>query len=414
MKSPRRSFLQAAVTLAGLPGRLILGCNEPLPAGSRCSNFRGLIPKTGEPESDPRLFRTVVRRQGDEGVHTYRIPGLACSATGTLLAVFDIRHQGSGDLPADIDVGLMRSTDLGRTWQKMQVILDFDKNEQDSQGNGVGDPSILVDRRTGHIFVAALWSKGNRGWQGSGPGLSPEETGQLVMVKSSDDGLTFSKPTNISARIKGRDPKWRLCFQAPGSGIQLQDGTLVFPSQYRDAEAVAHSSFIYSKDSGESWAISAPAIPGKTPTSESMIAQLPDGRLVLTMRDESRQGMRAWASYQWEGDLSTGRWSEPWWVNPDPTCMASLVSHPKGFLIFSNPNSSRQRIALTIRTSMDGGKTWLSGKLLDERPSQYSSMAVLPDGSIGVLYETGPKSGVESLTFARVPLEWITEAKQSF
>jgi len=129
------------------------------------------------------------------------------------------------------------------------------------------------------------------------------------------------------------------------------------------------------------------------------------------MRDESRPGKRAWAAYEWKGDLGSGKWSEPWWVNPDPTCMASLVSHPKGLLLFSNPNSSRQRIALTIRASTDGGKTWSAGKLLDERPCQYSSMTVLPDGSIGVLYETGPKSGVEQLAFARFPLEWVTQAK---
>ena len=360
---------------------------------------------------DPAVFRTVVRKQGDDNVHTYRIPGLACSTKGTLLAVFDLRHKHSGDLPADIDVGLMRSTDMGKTWQKMQVVMDYDKNEKDARGNGVGDPSILVDRKTGNIFVAALWSKGNRGWNGSGPGLTPEETGQFVIAKSSDDGLTWAKPMNISATLKGRDAKWRLCFQGPGRGIQLQDVTLVFPAQYRDADAVAHSCFIYSKDGGESWAISAPAIPGKKPTSESMIAQLPDGNLVLTMRDESRPGKRAWSAYEWKGDLGSGKWSEPWWVNPDPTCMASLVSHPRGLLLFSNPNSSRQRIALTIRASTDGGKTWSTGKLLDERPCQYSSMTVLPDGSIGVLYETGPKSGVEQLAFASFPLEWVTQAK---
>ncbi|NDH07885.1 exo-alpha-sialidase, partial [bacterium] len=117
--------------------------------------------------TEPGIFRTIVRKQGDEGVHTYRIPGLACSNKGTLLAVFDLRHKNSGDLPADVDVGLARSFDQGKTWQKNQVILDYDKNEKDSKGNGVGDPCILVDKKTGDIFVAALWSKGNRGWNGS-------------------------------------------------------------------------------------------------------------------------------------------------------------------------------------------------------------------------------------------------------
>lgn len=360
---------------------------------------------------DPRVFRAVVRKQGDEGVHTYRIPGLACSNKGTLLAVFDLRHKNSGDLPADVDVGLARSIDQGKTWQKNQVILDYDKNEKDSKGNGVGDPCILVDRKTGTIFVAALWSKGNRGWNGSGPGLSPEETGQFVITKSSDDGVTWSKPINITAKIKGRDAKWRLCFQGPGSGIQLKDGTLVFPAQYREASGIAHSCFIFSSDSGDTWTISSPAIPGKPPTSESQIAELNDGSLLLSMRDESRSGKRAWARFQPDSGLAGGKWVENWSVVDDPTCMASLIRHPDGLLFFSNPASPKQRVALTVRASSDNGKTWSKGRLIDPRPSSYSSMTVLNDGSIGVLYECGPRSGIETLSFVRFRPEWILEGE---
>ncbi|NBR06798.1 MAG: exo-alpha-sialidase [Planctomycetes bacterium] len=360
---------------------------------------------------DPGVFRAVVRKQGDEGVHTYRIPGLACSNKGTLLAVFDLRHKNSGDLPADVDVGLARSIDQGKTWQKNQVILDYDKNEKDSKGNGVGDPCILVDRKTGTIFVAALWSKGNRGWNGSGPGLSPEETGQFVITKSSDDGVTWSKPINITAKIKGRDAKWRLCFQGPGSGIQLKDGTLVFPAQYREASGIAHSCFIFSSDSGDTWTISSPAIPGKPPTSESQIAELNDGSLLLSMRDESRSGKRAWARFQPDSGLAGGKWVENWSVVDDPTCMASLIRHPDGLLFFSNPSSPKQRVALTVRASSDNGKTWSKGRLIDPRPSSYSSMTVLNDGSIGVLYECGPRSGIETLSFVRFRPEWILEGE---
>lgn len=361
--------------------------------------------------TEPGIFRTIVRKQGDEGVHTYRIPGLACSNKGTLLAVFDLRHKNSGDLPADVDVGLARSFDQGKTWQKNQVILDYDKNEKDSKGNGVGDPCILVDKKTGDIFVAALWSKGNRGWNGSGPGLTPEETGQFVIIKSSDDGVTWSKPINITANIKGRDSKWRLCFQGPGNGIQLKDGTLVFPAQYRESNGVAHSCFIFSTDSGDTWTISPPAIPGKQPTSESQIAELKDGSLLLTMRDESRSGKRAWARFQPASGLSGGKWMETWSVVDDPTCMASLISHPNGLLFFSNPASSKQRVALTVRASSDNGKTWNKGKLIDPRPSSYSCMTVLNDGSIGVLYECGARSGIETLSFARFSPEWILEGE---
>ncbi len=257
-----------------------------------------------------------------------------------------------------------------------------------------------MDRKSGTIYVAALWSKGNRGWNGSGPGLKPDETGQFVLTKSTDDGLTWSKPVTITPQVK--DPKWRLCFAGPGGGIQLRDGTLVFAAQYRDADGAAHSCFVSSRD-GEAWKISAAAVPGQTPTSESQVAELADGSLLLSMRDESRSGLRLWARY----DRRTGTWGEPWRALPDPTCMASLIRHPEGTLLFTNPNSAKRRVALTVRASSDDGKTWSDGRLLDPRPSAYSCLAVLADGSVGVLYECGDKTGVETLTFARFSLDWV-------
>jgi len=362
-----------------------------------------------QPGKQDEIVRTVLRRQGDDQVHTYRIPGLACTPEGTLIAVFDVRHDNAADLPGDIDVGMMRSTDNGSTWSTMQIILDFDKNERDAHGNGVGDPAVLVDRTNGHILVAALWSKGDRAWNGSRPGLTPDETGQMVLTRSTDDGKTWSKPSNITQRIAGRDPKWRLLFNGPGNGIQLRDGTLVFAAQFRNAEGIPHSCLIFSTDGGDTWAISPPAIASQPPTSEAQVAELADGSLLLTMRDESRSGERAWARFTWKDDLTRGSWSDPWFIVPDPTCMASLIRHPNGPLLLSNPNAEKQRIALTIRTSTDEGKTWSDGRLLDPRPCAYSCMTVLKDGSIGVLYECGDKSSVETLTFARFPLERAQE-----
>ncbi len=367
------------------------------------------LPADKQPQGitdDPRGFRKILRKPGDEGSKAYRIPGLATTPKGTLLAVFDIRHDGGGDLPANIDVGLMRSIDDGETWSAMQPILDFDKTEANSRGNGVGDPTILVDRQTGTVWVAALWSKGNRGWNGSGPGLTPDETGQFVLTKSSDDGVTWSPPINITKQVKA--PQWRLCFNGPGAGIQTTDGTLVVPAQFRDADGTAHSCFVFSRDHGDSWTISPAAIPGPKPTSESQIAELADGSLLLSMRDESRSGKRVWARWTWNKaddarEHGYGRWSEPWFTVPDPTCMASLLRHPHGELLFSNPNSATQRVALTIRSSTDNGHTWSDGRLLDPRGCMYSCLTVLKDGRIGIVYEVAG-----TLTFARFPLEWLT------
>ncbi len=365
------------------------------------------LPRDQQPREpgiqDPNVFHRVIRQSGDDGVKVYRIPGLATSNKGTLLAVFDIRHDGGADLPGNIDVGLMRSTDDGANWSAMQTILDFDKNVAGSRGNGVGDPTILVDRTTGTIFVAALWSQGNRSWNGSGPGLTPAETGQFVLTKSSDDGATWSAPINITQQVKR--PEWRLLFQGPGAGIQTKDGALIFPAQFKGADNVPHSCFIVSRDHGEHWAISPAALPSTPPTSESQIVELPDGALLLSMRDESRSGQRAWARWEWATNPAKGvegKWVAHWSTVPDPTCMASLLQVPNGPLLFSNPNSSKQRIALTIRASNDGGRQWSNGRLLDSRGCMYSCLTVTKSGEIGVLYEVAG-----GLTFARFPREWV-------
>jgi sialidase-1 len=353
---------------------------------------------------DPRIKRVVVRREGDDGSKSYRIPALTVTPKGTLVAAFDIRWNGSADLPADIDVGVMRSTDQGDTWGPMIVAMDYDKSVANSRGNGVGDPAILVDRTTGHLFLAALWSQGDNAWNGSGPGLTPEETGQLVIARSTDDGLTWEKPVSITPQIK--QPEWRLCFNGPGAGIQLEDGTLVFPAQFRDARGKTSSCFIFSRDQGEKWQISPAAIPDDPPTSESQIVQLPDGSLLMTMRNESRFPQRLWSRWLWTDQLENGQWVETRTDVPDPVCMAGLTIHPAGYVLLSNNNSDR-RERMTLRFSSDGNE-WSAGKLLDPRPSAYSCLAVLTTGEIGILYECGEHS-VQTLTFARFPLDWVLD-----
>lgn len=151
---------------------------------------------------------------------------------------------------------------------------------------------------------------------------------------------------------------------------------------------------------GATWRISPPAIPAKPPTSEAQLAECSDGSLLLSMRNEARAGQRAWA--RWKDD----KWSEPWLAVTDPTCQASLIRHPHGELLLSNPNNPKRRDHLTIRHSTDNGQTWSDGKLLDPGFSMYSCMTVLRDGRIGILYESGDTAG---LVFARFPLEWVLE-----
>ena len=368
---------------ADMDRRVVASCAELVFAR------RGAIEPAGRPTA--QRIGVAVRTAGQDGCHTSRIPGLVTSNAGTLIAVYDNRYRSAGDLPGDIDVGMSRSIDGGRTWAPMRVIMDMG-DEEKWRFDGVGDPAVLVDRQTGAIWVAATWSHGNRSWNGSGPGLEPAETGQLMLVHSVDDGVTWSDPVNITRQVK--DPSWRFVLQGPGKGITLRDGTLVFAAQYRSADespfsGKPFSTLIWSKDRGRSWHIGSGV---KVDTTEAQLVELDDGALMINCRD-NRRGSRS--------VYTTRDLGETWQVHPtsrsalpEPTCMASLIrlEHEElgALLVFSNPATVDERRDMTLKVSRDEGASWPARwhTLYDQRPGfGYSCLTRVDRDHVGVLYE---------------------------
>jgi sialidase-1 len=64
---------------------------------------------------------------------------------------------------------------------------------------------------------------------------------------------------------------------------------------------------------------------------------------------------------------------------------------------------------MTVRLSEDEGRTWPISRQIDSRPAGYSCLAVLRDGTIGLLYETDESNSIGTLTFARFSLNWLEE-----
>ncbi len=199
-----------------------------------------------------------VRHAGDDGAASFRIPGLVTTNKGTLLGVYDVRYNNSADLQEWVDIGLSRSTDGGQTWEKMRLPMKFGEyGGLPKAQNGVGDPAILVDKQTGTIWIVAAWTHGmgnGRAWVNSQPGMDLNHTAQLMMVKSDDDGLTWSEPINVTEQVK--QPEWYFLLQGPGRGISMKDGTIVFASQYIGADRIPNAGIIYSKGHGKTWEIS--------------------------------------------------------------------------------------------------------------------------------------------------------------
>lgn len=356
----------------------------------------------------------ILHRQGEAGCHTFRIPGLARTPEGTLLAVYDMRYESSRDLQGHMDIGLSRSTDGGKTWEAPRPIMDRGEwGGKPEAENGCSDPNILVDPESGRIFVTALWSHGKPGthqWRGKGsePGFEIGVTAQFLCVTSDDDGRTWSEPENWTRRMK-REAGWWLFAPAPGNGIALPDGTLVLPTQGRDEEGFPFSNLSWSRDGGETWTVSEPA---RRDTTESAVARLSDGSLLLNMRDNRNREDKSETNGR---ALSvTSDLGATWTVHPadhgalpEPTCMASMISHTladgRHVLLFSNPRDKKARRNITLQASFDDGKTWPEEHriLLDEGKSRgYSCLAMVDDRTVGILYE----SSIADLVFQTVPL----------
>lgn len=357
-----------------------------------------------------------IHSRGQFHCHTFRIPGIARAMDGSLVAVYDMRYLSARDLQGHMDIGLSRSTDGGQTWADPVPIMDMGEFEGKPQAeNGCSDPNILVDPQTGEIFVSAIWTHGKPGthqWTGKGsePGHDRSHSSQFMMVRSRDHGKSWSAPENLTKQIK--DASWYLFAPAPGNGIALRDGTLVMPTQGRDADGLPFSNLMISRDHGATWTVSTHA---RSNTTECSAVQLSDEAVLLNMRDNRNRADQS--STNGRALSLTRDLGKTWSVHPadhgalpEPVCMASMISHtlPDGrnILLFSNPRHKTARREMTLQVSFDDGKTWPESHhmLLDAAGGAYSSLVMIDAQTLGILYE----SSQADLVFQKIALnEWI-------
>ena len=321
------------------------------------------------------------------GYPVYRIPALAVANDGTLLAAYDGRPS-MADVPSNIALLVRRSRDGGRTWDPRQVV------RADTAPLGFGDPSLLVDRATGRIFLFHAASV-RRGFAGSAAGSSDSDPDVLHadLSWSDDHGLTWMH-RRLTSAVK--DPAWGGIFASSGSGIQLRGGRLLQPFVIRHRGA-NWAAALLSDDHGATWRMGGLAGPG---ADESEVAELEDGTLLLNSRAKpfrlvarSRDGGGSWGPFAPDTALA------------DPANNAGLLALRGGaWLLLSHTADRERRVNLELRLSCDGGLTWAVGRTLVPGPAAYSTLALLPDGAVGVLFERGD---YEAISFARVPVAWV-------
>lgn len=310
-------------------------------------------------------FETTVFESGEQGYHTFRIPAVVKTKENTLLAFCEGRKSGRGDA-GDIDMVLKRSTDGGKTWGPLELVYE----EGNDQPITIGNPAPVVDQSTGVIWLPFC-----------------RNNDRVFITSSSDDGKTWSKPTEITKDVKADD--WTWYATGPVHGIQLttgkHKGRLLIPCDHRVEkgpwEHKGRSHMIYSDDHGKTWQRGEPT---DWAMNECTVAELADGEILLNMRSYRKRGCRAVAFSKDGGET----WSECEDASslPEPVCQGSLLLHGDTYF-FCNPASSKGRHHLTLRSSEDG-KTWNKGLLICEGSSAYSDLVSLTkDEGIGVLYE---------------------------
>ena len=352
--------------------------------------------------------RVDVFAGGVDGYFAYRIPSLVVAPNSDLLVFCEARKTNLSD-DGDIDLLMKRSTDRGRTWLKQQLIYEEGGEARIKYGN----PTALVDEETGTIWLAT-----NRDYlteRGARAG------GTLVLLRSDDNGRSWSKPIDITASIKG--PDWGHHAFGPGIGIQLRlgqhKGRLLFPANFRrsfDKRKPSYSHVIYSNDHGRTWKL------GGTLgdyTNECQVAEMTEkGRpgLLINMRNHwgrggfpvksgkrlvarSFDGGQSWDAEEMDAAL------------PEPPCQASLYRYSfaknaePSRLLFANPIGPG-RANLRVRLSLDEGRTWPHGKLIAIGSTAYSCMARLPDDHVGIIYE---RSNYQRISFSAFPVDWLAK-----
>ena len=354
----------------------------------------------------PYFEQTDLFVSGADGYHTYRIPSLIVTTRGTILAFCEGRKHGRGD-SGDIDLVMKRSTDGGKTWSKMQVIRDDGENT-------CGNPCPVVDRETSTIWLLMTH---NLGCDHERDIVDQKSKGTRTVwvTRSTDDGLTWAKPTEITKIIKKHN--WTWYATGPGAGIQLTSGRLVIPCDHIEAGSKRyHSHVIYSDNHGKTWQLR-----GSTPSdkvNECEVVELEDGTLLLNMRNyDSRHRNRAISTSKDEG-LTWSKISHDGTLI-EPLCQASirrLTSRDgsnRNRILFSNPASKTERENMTIRLTYDECKTWPIAKQINSGPSAYSCLAVFPGLTIACLYERGDKYPYEKISLANFNVEWLTDGKDS-
>ena len=350
------------------------------------------------------LAHTLIYQPGDYSSMNYRIPAVITAKDGSIVAVTDKRKYNEGDLPQDIDIVCNRSTDGGLTWSEPYTIaLGTGYN------HGFGDCALAWSNDENGLIAVFV----------GGPGLwnsTPSNPIRSYKSYSYDNGQTWTTPEDITHFIFGDNciypsqTTWRASFFGSGNGLRTSTGRIMFVAAIREGSAQSLNNYaVYSDDNGETWHVSGRASVGG---DEAKVTELVDGRILMSIRHAGKR----WYNISEDGGETWQASTSTWNDITAPACNGDLIRYTsetqgddRNRLLHSVPYGS-SRTNVMVYVSYDEGETWPVSKCIVPYSSAYSSLCVLPDGTIGLYVEEEPNntSGY-STVFYNFSLDWLTD-----
>lgn len=325
----------------------------------------------------------------------YRIPAIV--NTGSALVAFaERRDNTSARDRGNYDVVARTSTTGGCSWGRLVVVADVGRNH-------ISSPVPVWDPNAKTLLLFTSERSTTDHYVG------------LFVQRSTDNGVTWT------AHGDGRVPRpksgWKGGLQGPGHGLALTHGPaagrLIFPLGYRAAGRYGTYG-LYSDDHGRTWQVGYDRLaPGKTQLIEGTIAELPDGRLLVSYRDKrkTKPGTNRFSALV---SADGTAFLTPYRTMPGVRTMAVqgslLQTSDPATLLFSGPRFTASgdltiRRDMSIFVSTDGGRHWRRGPLIGATgaPAAYSDLVEIDHTTVGILYETGRRSWREQISFTQVP-----------
>ena len=355
------------------------------------------------------LAHTLLYQPGDYNSMNYRIPAVITAKDGSIVAVTDKRKYNEGDLPQDIDIVCNRSTDGGHTWSEPYTIaLGTGVN------HGFGDCALAWSNDDNGLIAAYVGGVGL--WNST-----PSNPIRSYISRSYDNGQTWTEPEDITHFIFGDNciipehQTWRASFFGSGNGLRTSTGRIMFVAAIREGSAQSLNNYaVYSDDNGQTWQVSGRASVGG---DEAKVTELADGRILMSIR----HGGNRWYNISEDGGETWQPTTSTWYDITAPACNGDLIrlssenqGHDRNRLLHSVPYGN-SRTDVTVYVSYDEGETWPVKKCIVPYSSAYSSLCVLPDGTIG-LYVEEAYAGASgySTVFYNFSLEWLTDGNDTF